>query len=131
MVLIKPAARNRSPKDAAVGIAQEQSIRGGLLALARLVGESESTVWRPDSAASTDNMAGSRPGDPELAASRLREILGDWPDVSACPLIVTPMLGGALCLLRSASAAAFDDDDVRIVETVARVLGPAAAKAIA
>jgi len=130
LVLIKPAARNRSPKDAAAGIAQEQSMRGGLLALARLVGDSDSTVWRPDSVASTANMAGSRTGDHEVAASRLMEILGEWPDVSACPLIVTPMLGGALCLVRSASAAAFDDDDVRIVETVARVLGPAAAKAI-
>lgn len=116
LLLVKPAARTRPLRDTTAGTAGAPGVRDGLLALGRWSGEHEATIAY-------------RPGDVEGGTEDWRSILAYHTALSDRPFIAAPMLGGALCLIRIQSPAHFDANDVQIVETVARVLGPAAIKA--
>jgi hypothetical protein len=131
--------RGRSVREIGVGICESGAEREGLGLLARWVGENQETVWHSgseqlDSVIGPVSDGGLDGGEPERPKDRVADvwpsIIGKWPEVSYCPLVVAPVQGGALCIARSASSAPFSGDDMKIIETVGRVLGSAAVKTI-
>jgi GAF domain-containing protein len=117
LLLVKPTARNKALKDASCGLPEDMHLwRDGLTAVGRMAGESEATFT---------HLAGR-----QLADTGTDTALQPYADLAHASIIAAPMRGGALVVARDPGVPPFDGNDVQIIETAARVLGPVAKRTV-